>query len=97
MSNITTLQSNLLQNAYRLLAPKGFLIYSTCTYSQLQNEDIIQQFLSLHPEAKTEPPFTPEQAKLIPFLPGKIPNTIKFEPCISNSGTIFMAKIRKPE
>jgi len=35
------IQVQLVQEAYRLLAPGGVLIYSTCTFSQNENQDIV--------------------------------------------------------
>lgn len=39
------IQKNLIKAAYELLAPNGEIIYSTCTYSKEENEDIIQYAL----------------------------------------------------
>ena len=35
------IQKTLVQEAYRLLAPGGVLIYSTCTFSESENQDIV--------------------------------------------------------
>jgi len=34
-------QKDILKEAYRMLKPGGFLIYSTCTYAQVENEEIV--------------------------------------------------------
>jgi|LauGreDrversion4_2_1035121.scaffolds.fasta_scaffold01402_9 16S rRNA C967 or C1407 C5-methylase (RsmB/RsmF family)/NOL1/NOP2/fmu family ribosome biogenesis protein len=34
-------QKDILKDAYRMLKPGGFLIYSTCTYAQAENEEIV--------------------------------------------------------
>ena len=41
-------QSEILENAAQMLMPGGSLVYSTCTFSREENEDVIIQFLSVH-------------------------------------------------
>ena len=41
-------QSEILENAAQMLMPGGSLVYSTCTFSREENEDVIIQFLSAH-------------------------------------------------
>ena len=41
-------QSEILENAEKLVAPGGYLIYSTCTYSLEENEMIVDSFLKKH-------------------------------------------------
>jgi 16S rRNA (cytosine1407-C5)-methyltransferase len=43
------LQAQLIDNAYHLLKPGGEIVYSTCTLSPQENEDIIQTFLDQKP------------------------------------------------
>ena len=43
------IQKQLIDTAYRLLKPQGRLIYSTCTYSIEENEDIIRYALQNYP------------------------------------------------
>ncbi len=47
-------QAQILENAYSLVKPGGYLLYSTCTYSLEENEKIIDAFLSHHPDYKLE-------------------------------------------
>ncbi len=42
------LQSKLLENGFRMLAPGGLLVYSTCSFARAQNEDVAARFLALH-------------------------------------------------
>lgn len=44
-------QSKLLNQAWRLLAPGGKLLYTTCSILPQENEDIMQRFLSETPQA----------------------------------------------
>ena len=41
-------QKELLEAAYIMLAPGGMILYSTCTYSILEDEDQVMRFLELH-------------------------------------------------
>ncbi len=42
-------QSAILDSAFRALRPGGALVYSTCTFSPEENEQVIEAFLSRHP------------------------------------------------
>ena len=44
------LQREILPHAARMVAPGGMLLYSTCTYSPLEDEQSVQWFLEEHPE-----------------------------------------------
>ena len=43
-------QKEILSQAARMLRPGGRLLYSTCTFSPLENEEVIADFLEKHPE-----------------------------------------------
>lgn len=47
-------QMQILESAYRCVAPGGKLIYSTCTFSREENEGVIEAFCSAHPEFTVE-------------------------------------------
>ena len=49
------IQKNIVENAIRMLKPGGMLVYSTCTFSQSENEDIIEYMLSLDKSLKVLP------------------------------------------
>ena len=51
------LQFELLENGFRLLKPGGTLIYSTCSLSRGQNEDIIRKFLEKYSDSACPMPF----------------------------------------
>src|SRR5664279_495410 len=44
------MQREILDSAHKMLAPGGNLVYSTCTFGTSENEDMIDWFLSEHPE-----------------------------------------------
>lgn len=47
---LTKIQYELIENAARLLKPRGVLVYSTCTTEPEENQQIIRRFLANHPE-----------------------------------------------
>ncbi|EPS60931.1 hypothetical protein M569_13869 [Genlisea aurea] len=48
---LSALQLNLLTNGFRLLKAGGSLVYSTCSLSAAQNEDVVERFMSRNPSA----------------------------------------------
>jgi len=48
-------QSAILENAYKTLAPGGYLLYSTCTYSLEENEAVVAAFLDKHEDMSLQP------------------------------------------
>ncbi len=54
IENMSQLQGKLLDAAADMLVPGGVIVYSTCTIEYDENEGVIQQFLSRHPEFTTD-------------------------------------------
>ncbi|CAD7939001.1 unnamed protein product [Amoebophrya sp. A120] len=46
LQELLDLQKALLRNGFRNLKPGGLLLYSTCSFSKRQNEDLVEEFLS---------------------------------------------------
>lgn len=49
------MQKPILEAASAMLAPGGHLVYSTCTYNRLENEDVLFEFLKIHGDFSQEP------------------------------------------
>ncbi|HCF14973.1 MAG TPA: hypothetical protein DER19_02450 [Eubacterium sp.] len=47
-------QKEILDNAATMLKAGGTIVYSTCTFSQEENEDVIEHFLESHPDFTLE-------------------------------------------
>ena len=58
-------QKEILQSAAQLVRPGGRLVYSTCTFAPLENEQVIEEFLQSHPE------FTSATVEAPWFAPGE--------------------------
>jgi len=61
-------QTAILENGGRMLAPGGRLVYATCAYSRIENEDVIEAYLGAHPEFR----LIREQRRFphVDFVPG---------------------------
>ncbi|XP_010275079.1 PREDICTED: uncharacterized protein LOC104610247 isoform X2 [Nelumbo nucifera] len=90
--NLTHLQLQLLSNGFRLLKVGGSLVYSTCSLTVAQNEDIVEQFLSQNAHAVLQ---EIDAAKSWPCRSGRIPNTLRFDPLTSQTSGLFVAKFTK--
>lgn len=53
------LQKKIIEEAYLALAPGGTLVYSTCTFSEGENEAVIRHFLAAHPDMHIDTPEVP--------------------------------------
>lgn len=53
---ISSLQSELLSRAVKLLKPGGILVYSTCTTEPKENDQVVREFLASHPDYAAVPP-----------------------------------------
>jgi NOL1/NOP2/sun family putative RNA methylase len=50
-ARLSVVQKRLLLRAFDLLKPGGILLYSTCTYNPVENEDVVQSLLEKRPAA----------------------------------------------
>lgn len=90
--SLTTLQLKLLSNGFRLLKVGGSLVYSTCSLTVAQNEDVVQKFLKENASAELQ---EVNAAKNWPCKSGQIPNTLRFDPLTSETSGLFVAKFLK--
>ncbi|MDQ3020602.1 MAG: 16S rRNA (cytosine(967)-C(5))-methyltransferase RsmB [Bacteroidota bacterium] len=84
------LQIEMLENAVKYLKPDGAIIYSTCTTEQEENIEVINLFLSRHPE------FFIDDAKN--YVPGAVVNKegcIESFPHIHNIDGAFAARLTR--
>eukprot|EP00051_Salpingoeca_urceolata_P024412 m.428806 g.428806 ORF g.428806 m.428806 type:complete len:494 (-) comp20233_c0_seq31:3751-5232(-) len=97
MASLQTLQRGLLENGFRLLAPGGSLVYSTCSLTLAQNEEVLSWFLEQHSDAALVPagleaanPGHPDATKY-PHLQA----AAKFDPVTTGTSGLFVAKMTK--
>ena len=88
-------QEDILENAWECAAPGGFIIYCTCTYNRLENEDIIERFTEKYQVGATPQIDVPHDG----IICDKINDapTYRFWPHHTPGEGFFAAVIRKPE
>ena len=55
IEQLAALNLQLLESAAHLVAPGGYLVYSTCTIAREENQDTVSRFLDAHPEYSVDP------------------------------------------
>lgn len=84
------IQQEILRQAVRMLRPGGMLLYSTCTFSPLENEDNLKRLLEAEPELEIVPLSTGDW-----FREGQLPGTIRIWPQDVRGEGHFTALLRK--
>jgi 16S rRNA (cytosine967-C5)-methyltransferase len=93
ITELATLQSQLLDAAALVLRRGGILVYATCSLEPEEDEEVIKMFLERHDEFLVDDPR--------PFLPADIPDAITPEnflrlfPHRHNTDGIFAVRLRK--
>lgn len=95
MDELIDLQKRLIHSGFRLLKRGGVMIYSTCSLSSKQNEQVVSSFLdkcqdsflipvsfSSHNNSSRETPFIEE---------GSIPGTVRFKPMVEDTDGVHFS------
>ncbi len=94
-----TIQDEILWFAGKLVRPGGVLIYSTCTFNQLENEGSVLRFLQANSDFKIDPiPIQPGFQNGIPFSdqdPVGLKGAIRIWPHLAPGEGHFFAKLKK--
>jgi NOL1/NOP2/sun family putative RNA methylase len=96
-------QKMILDNAHEMLRPGGTLVYSTCTFSPEENEEMILWFLKNHPEYSLVDWKTTALGKQVSARAGNTglrdgfdcPGTLRLWPHLLRGEGHFMARLQK--
>ena len=104
IGELNELQFKILKNAIGLTKDGGAIVYSTCSISKCQNEDIVQRALDYFNAAEqnivvedywSELKEELEVLKPFGFVEGGIKGAVRIDPEIGLCGVMFICKIRK--
>ena len=86
IQHLSEIQKDILDQVSGLVAPNGELVYSTCTITKEEDEDVVKYFLDKHPNFE-----------LVPIKVGNLPkqNFVKILPDEFDSDGFFIAKFKK--
>lgn len=95
------IQDEILWFAGKMVRPGGILVYSTCTFNQLENEGSVTRFLQANTDFIVDPiPLKPGFSNGIPLSkadPGNLKNTVRIWPHLAPGEGHFIARLRKSE
>ncbi|RZM77181.1 16S rRNA (cytosine(967)-C(5))-methyltransferase [Leptolyngbya iicbica] len=89
VQELAALQLRLLNRAATWVKPTGTLVYATCTLHPMENEAVIEQFLSTHPDWQILPPQTGEPTAAFATPEG----WVKVWPHQANMDGFFMVRL----
>ena len=89
LAGLPKVQRAILDNCCAYVRPGGTLLYATCTLLRRENEDVVETFLSNHPEFSLTPLALP--------IPGGENGMMTFWPHIHGTDGFFAARLTRKE
>ncbi len=97
IERVAAVQEKALENAAKLLAPGGTLVYSTCTISRRENEDRIAALLEAAAAGQVPPLELDDLGALAPELASPHePRSLQLRPDRDRTTGFFIARLRRP-
>ncbi len=100
IQRISGLQKSLLLAAYRALRPGGVLVYSTCTMTPEENEEVVLYLLEHHPEAQLEeirlPGLRVRPGLADRYTEARLTAIARIYPHLNDTEGFVVTRIRKP-
>ena len=93
IAGLCGIQKRILEEAAQLVVPGGTLIYSTCTITPEENQDMVEQFLARHPEYEADNTITDCWLNMDKETNGYV----QFLPFIDDMDGFFIARMVRKE
>ena len=93
IAGLCGIQKRILEEAAQLVVPGGTLIYSTCTITPEENQDMVEQFLARHPEYEADETITDCWLNMDKETNGYV----QFLPFIDDMDGFFIARMVRKE
>lgn len=88
-------QYGIVSEALKTLAPGGYLLYSTCTFSKEENEDLVEKILEENPDLSLQD--VPEQVIKVTSPGIGMEKARRFYPHVAEGEGQFLALLRKAD
>ncbi|MBE6389768.1 MAG: hypothetical protein E7043_06300 [Lentisphaerae bacterium] len=85
---LSATQRQILENYSAAIRTNGVLVYATCSLFDMENGEVVKDFLAAHPEYKLDPFEHPLTGKIIPGM-------LRIDSTDGDCDSLFMAKMRK--
>lgn len=88
-------QTEILEHTARMVRPGGALVYSTCSFSEAEDEGVIERFLQEHKEFALDEASLTEELLAAGICPGRLPGTVRMWPHKLRGEGHFAARLVK--
>ena len=98
LERINAIQKSVLEEASKLVKPKGRLVYATCSLLKRENDDVVNAFLEAHPDWKLVPAVDVLAQQGIRFPESRVERfgaTLQLLPHLDNTDGFFAAVLER--
>ncbi|MCD5322633.1 MULTISPECIES: 16S rRNA (cytosine(967)-C(5))-methyltransferase RsmB [Pontibacillus] len=97
IDSLSAIQKELLESVSALMKKHGTLVYSTCTVDRQENEEVIQSFLSRHPDFEVDKAFFNELPEECKDLPGISEWGLQLFPQDFDTDGFFLTRLKRKQ
>lgn len=95
IKEIASLQAKLLEKVSSLLRPGGLLVYSTCTIEPEENQQMVERFVSSHPEFELDHSLADDLPAAVRNVMGPETGYVQILPHHFQSDGFFISRLKR--